>query len=58
MEIGVHTMEVIYNIIEKLLKRVEDPALDLGLDAHERSLAMCILRDKLEEMDKEFKGAK
>ena len=42
MEIGVHTMEVIYNIIEKLLKRVEDPALDLGLDAHERSLAMCI----------------
>lgn len=58
MEIGVHTMEVIYTIMEKLIKRLEDPALELGLNSYERSIVLCILRDRLEEMDKEFKGVK
>ena len=58
MKLGVHTLEAICDIMERLIRRLEDPELDLGLNAYERTILLSTLRDTLEEIDKEFKGSK
>lgn len=57
MEIGVHTMQAIRDIFLQLVKRLEDPEVELGLNSYERAIVLNVMRDSLEEMNKGLKGS-
>lgn len=57
MEIGVHTMQAIRDIFLQLVKKLEDPEVELGLNSYERAIVLNVMRDSLEEMNKGLKGS-